>query len=94
MNKPYDLSESLEESFTFKLRGFTYRFRYMSGEEIEKYRELTKDKDQNDQTVLEYFYSFVTKVDENAPEFKDMQKKMIIPELRRFRQMIETEFEI
>ena len=98
-NKTYNLDD-VQEYFTFKVKGHTYQFRHMNSEETGKLRELAlKAKNNPEDTKIakeneDYLFSFITKVDGDSPEFIDIQKQMIAPQWKRFREMLYTEFGI
>lgn len=87
MSEIHNLDE-VQQYFEFIANGHTYRFRYMTVEEAEEMQKLSED----DAKVRDFLYSFISKVDETAPDFSDVAKKMITPQWIRFRKMIETEF--
>lgn len=84
----HNLDDSLVEYFDFTVKGHTYRFRHLNTEEMEKLRSF-KD---NDAEAQKYLYSFITKINEEDPEFPEIAKQMITPQWVKFRKMIETEF--
>lgn len=86
MAKDYNLSEGLEEFFTFQVREFKYKFKYLTAEESEKLSTL-KGKE-----ATEYIYDFVTPLDESSPPFKDVYKTLLTPEQKNFLHMVKTEF--
>jgi hypothetical protein len=78
-NHVYNLDENIEEYFEFIILGHKYRFRYPSTE------EMFELKDAKDETLFE---RFITKVEENSPEFSETSKKMISPHWLAFKEMI------
>jgi hypothetical protein len=89
-NKIHDLDEGLVEYFDFKLFGHTYRFKQLNTEEV---KEMTAmGSDETGDKLQEYLYRFITPVSPNAPEFMEISKKMTLPHLKKFNQMIKQEF--
>lgn len=87
---PYDLNESVDEFFTFRLFGKLYQFRHLTTEEMHEMQALENEKDK---TVTETFlYKFITPVDSDTPQFKDIVNTMTVPMWRNFVNMIKTEF--
>lgn len=88
-NPVYDLDQDIAEYFEFKIQGNLYRFRYLTAEEMEKVgTALEKDP----KKLNEFFQSFITKVDEKSPDFSEISKKMLMPQLVKFNEMIKAEF--
>lgn len=94
----YNLDD-VSEYFNFRAQGFLYKFRYMTADEAKEFGDLSreatkKSEDKEAKDKLEVFLlSFISKVDETAPDFKDIQGKMIAPQWKQFRKMIETELQ-
>lgn len=88
-NPVYDLDQDLSEYFEFKVSGHNYKFRYLTADEMEKVGKITLEEPTK---INEYLSSFITKVDEKSPDFLEISKKMTIPQLRKFHEMIKAEF--
>ena len=88
MSEVYNLDESVQEYFEFKLKGHNYRFNHMNTEEVEELRKVETDDDKS----REFMFKFISKVDEKSPEFSELSKKMIAPHWVNFKKMILTEF--
>lgn len=84
--KVYNFDESLSEYFEFVIKGHRYKFKYPTVEEM---KEGTS-KPTNEETA-EYFYNFITKIDDTSPNFTDVANQMTSPQLRMFTEMIKTE---
>lgn len=91
MNKIHNLDESVSEYFDFIVKGHTYRFRHLNTEEFKELM-LLEDKEDSEVQTTEFLKQFITPVSEAAPSFEEIYKKMTIPHLRRFTQMIKEEF--
>lgn len=85
--KVYNLDEGVNEYFEFSVRGHVYKFRYMTVEEIEKMQTLTNNND-----IMDYVFTFISKVDEKSPEFATIAKKFTPPQLKNFKDMIVAQF--
>lgn len=84
---PYNIDAD-QEFFQFTLQGHIYNFRHMNTDEISAMAEIKDDP----KKMLDYLYSFISTDDKEAPAFKDIAPKLIAPQWKKFRQMIETEF--
>lgn len=81
--------DDVQEYFEFRFKGHVYRFRYFTQEEAEKFKSIdSKDTD----AMTNFILSFISKVDESSPEFKDIQKTMNSKQLDKFQDMIRKEF--
>ena len=87
--QPYNLDEGVSEYFEFILKGFTYRFRYPTTDELEG--QDIKDIKKDEESVKNVLFKFITKVDPKAPDFEEVSKKMTVPNWRNFRIMLVTE---
>lgn len=88
-NQIHNLDEGVQEYFEFILKGHKYRFAHLNTEQLE---ELQKISDSDEDKQKDFFYKFITKVDDSSPDFADISKQMIAPHWIRFRKMVETEF--
>jgi len=88
MPKIHNLDEQVEEHFEFIVKGHRYRFRHMNTEELEHLKEIEDD----DEKTKKYFYSFISAIDKKSPNWESISKKMIVPQLRKFTEMIKVEF--
>lgn len=84
----YNLDD-VAEYFEFKAKGHIYRFRYMTGDESKKFAETEKTGD----AIQDYVFSFITKTEETAPEFKEVFPTLNIPQQNMFWKMLSTQFE-
>ncbi|MFA9228759.1 MAG: hypothetical protein ACEQR7_10085 [Agathobacter rectalis] len=84
----YNLDD-VREYFEFKIKGHVYRFRYLTTDEIEK---MQKVESTDEAASREYMFSFISKVDETSPDFKDIQNEITSAQWKMFRNMIQTEF--
>lgn len=84
MNQIHNLDEDASEYFEFILKGNTYRMRYPTTEEIEKAGEL-----KTDQEKTQWMYSFITS---DGPPIEEALKKTNIKAVRKFNEMVTTEF--
>ncbi len=84
----YNLDDA-REFFEFIIKGHTYRFRYLTGEEVDK---MQKMETEDPEAAKEYMFGFITKVDESAPDFKSIQNEITSAQWKIFRTMIKTEF--
>lgn len=87
-NKIHNLDEGVEESFTFQVLGNVYKFKQPTTEELEKIQSFEDD----DVKLKEYFFNFISKVDEKSPEFIELSKKLYAGHWKKFKEMIEAEF--
>lgn len=86
----YDFDD-VQEYFEFKFKGHLYRFRYFTQVEAEKFKSIdSKDTD----GMTNFILSFISKVDEAAPDFKEVQKTMNSKQLQKFQDMITKEFSL
>jgi len=92
MSELYNLDEAVNEHFDFLVKGHTYRFRYMTTEETEKLASFSDKTKEDKKKSDDYFVSFISPVSDNAPDFIEVRKSMIIPQWKKFREMVETEF--
>lgn len=93
-NQVYNFDD-VSEYFDFILFGKKYRFKHLTSAEFQELQKLeneAKEDATKTDAFNDYVYSFITKVDEDAPDFKEVQKKMIFPQLKAFWNMIKTEF--
>lgn len=86
--QPYNLDESLAESFSFTIKGHEYNFRHLNTEEMD---ELAKLEGQSEK-LKEFIIQFISKVDDKSPDFSEILKTMITPQWRNFRKMMKVEF--
>jgi hypothetical protein len=88
--KPHDLDEGVIEYFEFKIFGNVYKFRHMNTEEIKVMSGFGSDG----MKAQEYLNTFITPVDPKDPKFEEVQKKMTVPHLLKFQNMVKEEFGI
>lgn len=102
--KTFDFdAEAVEEYFTFKIKGFVYRYRHMTTEELEEMRSLSNDdKRINDgakdnkvsDKATEFLYSFIEKADpenKETPEWTKLEKTLITPLRVKFQMKLMAE---
>lgn len=75
------------EYFEFILKGYTYRMRYPSPNEL---KAIGEEKDPKVQE--EKIYSFIEKVSEDAPPLSEVIGNIPINVLNRFNKMVTDEF--
>jgi len=98
----YDLSDNVNEDFSFSIGGIEYRMKYPLVEEIEEMERLSKAPDNEteeqkkarEQKGTEYLYSFISPKDPTSPSIEEKLKTQNIKVLQNFNQMIRTEFGI
>lgn len=90
----YDLNDNVEDSFSFILGGFTYNMRYPTVEELENVQTALKkaQEDEDTKTVMDQMYQFISPVDKDAPSIGETMKKQNLPVIKKFNEMIKTEF--
>ena len=101
----YNLSDNVQDSFNFELRGLKYTVRYPRIEEVENIQELTqKAQEAQEEKRLDdaksigekletIMYEFITPEGHETP-IKDALAKENIKVLRNFNTMIRTELSI
>lgn len=88
MTDPINLdTETDQEFFEFIVDGKNYRMRYPTTEEVEHSQKL-----EDDEKKSEWLYSFIEPVEKDTPAIRDVLKKKNIKFLKRFNEMIITEF--
>lgn len=87
MKETINLDSELSEYFDFIVEGYTYRFRYPTVEEAGLFANMTDDEEKITDTI----FSFISKVEDTSPDFKDIYPKMIIPKQQKFVQMLKSE---
>lgn len=87
--QPYDLDKAGgPEYFEFLLGGKRYKMVYPTTEELEPMQKM------DDAERQEKMYSYISPVDQDAPEFKVALGKARIPVVREFAKMLKKEFGI
>lgn len=89
-NHTFNLDDGAVEYFEFTLFGKKYKFRYPNTEEFEIISKLKENED--DKGLQDFLYPFITPIDDDAPDFKEAEKKMLPPHLRNFNEMVMEEF--
>lgn len=89
MSEAHNLDTDVTEYFEFKIFGHIYKFRYLTTAETEEFQTKATAGRQEFEAFL---YQFISPVSPNAPDFKTLAKKMIIPQWRNFTTMIKAEF--
>lgn len=85
----HDLDIDIQEYFEFQVRGFKYKFRQPTTEEMQLFAKLDSTEDESAKGFV-FLYQFITPIDD-APAFEEVAKTMLLPHWRKFREMIETE---
>lgn len=80
----YNLDEGLVEYFEFIVCKNRYRFRYPNTEELDQLRAIGNDEEK----AKEFMFGFIDPVGESIP-FQEVQKKMLVTQWVRFREMID-----
>lgn len=96
----YNLSDNVNDSFEFTIRGKKYTMRYPRMGELEDIQALTEEADVNasnpertrelNEKMLNSLYSFITPIDHEV-SIKDTLKGENIKVLQNFNLMIKTE---
>lgn len=90
----YNLDDD-SEFFKFTIFGNNYKFRYLTGDEMDKIKAIVKDKKDDlsdaDNSVLEYLYSFIEPTDETSKPFSEVKGQMKNPHIKKFTNMLKTE---
>lgn len=101
----YKLSDNVQDSFNFEIRGKKYTVRYPRVEEVEEIQTLTDNlkeaqdekREEDVKTISaqleDFLYQFVEPDGHEAP-IKDVLSKENIRVMRNFNKMIQTEFAI
>lgn len=101
----YNLSDNVQDSFGFELRGLRYSMRYPRTEEIEKVQDLmaklseaqdqknTEEVARVNEQIESYLYDFISPEDHDQP-IRDALAKENIRVMRNFNKMIKTELSI
>ena len=84
----HNLDIDVAEYFEFIIKGHSYRFRHLNTEEVESMKSFESDEEK----TKDYLFNFISKVNDDAPDFKEVAKKMITPQWVKFREMIKAEF--
>lgn len=83
----YNLSENQPEYFDFTIGGHQYRMRYPTTEEAFAGKAV-----KDGEAGLKWMCSFITKVDEAAPDIEDVLRKQTVRVMAAFNAMIKKEF--
>lgn len=101
----YNLSDNVQDSFTFDISGKKYSFRYPTTAEIENAQELStkieeaqKEEREEEltkatQKLEDFIYGFITPVEHDTP-VKEALKSENIRVMRNFNRMVKTELSI
>lgn len=101
----YNLSDNVQDSFGFELRGLRYSMRYPRTEEIEKVQDLmtklseaqdnkdTEEVARVNEQIESYLYDFISPEDHDMP-IREALAKENIRVMRNFNKMIKTELSI
>lgn len=88
-NSLYNLDE-VDEYFKFQAGGNVYKFKHLSSDELKEFKDLGNDQDK----LTEFLLRFITAEDPAAPEFKIVMETFNVPQIRKFQEMMTTEFGI
>lgn len=101
----YNLSDNVQDTFTFELRGKKYVMRYPRTEEVEQvqaimaeHEEAREKKDEDavkaaNNRLEDYLYGFITPEGHETP-IKEALQKENVRVMRNFNKMIKTELSI
>lgn len=84
--KNWDLEDGVSESFVFTFKGYEYKFKYLTTEDLADFQGM-KDIYQ----FMEFISQFITPIDDKSPKFEEIYKKMSVKHLEKFSFMIKTE---
>jgi hypothetical protein len=87
----HNLDSNVAEYFEFTIRGFMYKFRHLTMDEIAKLKELSSIENADNQ-MQEYLFTFIEPVNADTPPFSETSKKMLVPHWNAFNVMIRSEF--
>lgn len=88
--KTFNLDADVVESVEFTILGkYTYKFRQMNTEELDAFQNI---KDINSEG-REFLYQFVTPINEETPEFKEIAPKLLARHWKNFFKMIVSSVE-
>lgn len=90
MGRIVNLDEGIEESVEFVLSGIHYRLRYLNIEEMESFSQLDQENPQIS-TFIDLLKPLVTNVNEGEQEFEQTFRKVSIPKVKKFMQLIKDE---
>ena len=88
MNQPYNLDSEMSEYFEFILKDNVYRFRYPTTREASEAKDL---ENKSEKESRDFMMKFVTKVDENSPNFGDIIDDLSVKYWSRFIKMVTSE---
>lgn len=83
----FDLDKDVREFVEFTLKGKKYRLQELTTEQVE---ELSKKSSEPDVNVYQLWSPYITKVDEDAPEFSEVSRKMTMGNWANFNKMIKS----
>ncbi len=87
MTDIHNLDENIAEHFEFIIKGHNYKFRQPNTEEIKEIQKSSDDKDFGNENL----YPFISKVNEDSPDFSETAKQMTMPYWHKFNAMVLTE---
>lgn len=82
----FNLDEGLVEYFEFIVCGHRYKFRYPNTEELDTLRSIGSDE----QKAKDFMFGFIDPIGD-SPTFEEVQKKMLVTQWVKFREMIDTQ---
>ncbi len=98
----YNLSDNVNDSFNFSIKGMEYSMRYPLVSEIEELQTKTKafekrkadgkDVTKEEKEIENFMYSFVSPTTADAPPIKELLEKQNIKVMQNFQTMFKTEF--
>lgn len=86
MAQIHNLSEGVQESFEFSIKGHEYSFRHLTTEQVEEMQKMQGDE------LMKFMFQFITKKNDASPDFTVIAKQMIVPEWANFTKMVKAEF--
>lgn len=85
-----------EESFLFQIKGVTFRFKHLTGEEVKRFYKLQNEDDafnkipenikagKTQNKAEEFFNEYISKEDKEGPSLDELMDKMLLPTRTRF----------
>lgn len=78
------------DHFDFTVNNHLYRFKHMTMADL---NDMDKLRDQ-EQELGKFFSQFITKVNDDSPDFEEISKTFIVPNWRKFHEMVRAEFSV
>ena len=100
----YNLTDNVNDSFSFSIDGIQYNVRYPLMEELEELQTLNAEIEnkrkkgelnpKDEMKVQEWIYGFITSEVEGSPSITETMKKQNFKVMQNFNTMFKTEFGI